>query len=533
MENQTHNEGSNSRDIFITVNVLFLLGLGYTMSRLQRDGIINNWAERRCELPVMTAAYFFKPESDPRSKMEFSNDNFMFCMKSYVDTFMSVLSMPINQSINTHIDTANIVSSAMNSVRGITHTIYSQFTSYLDGFSQQFNSTIFQLSRIFQHVIMSFEKLNTIVIGFLYSGLSIFRGILNGIQFVAKVVMIIALIIVVLLFILFFFLFPTIPLIIATLLVIGTIYDYLSPVFALGAAVNVSGTISAFCFAGDTQIQLKNNELKSARDIKSGDELSDGGRVTEVIQMYGDASPLYNLNGILVSGSHLVKGTDGVWKLVETDERAKKSPVRSSVLYCFNTTTNNIPVYSPVTEMTIMFRDWEEIGNNDVYGQYKWNSIVSMHLNSHKSLTKWVHLLRLESEVGVLGGDVLVKTPKGFVPIRTITLLSKIEGMDGKENTVLGIITSTTEELVSDTSTANLYEFRNGIWSQSDSKQKQICYSERAGFSLIVESGEFIIWDDSMEKERLVRDFTEIGYRSIHKTYPFVSSRLRITDKII
>jgi hypothetical protein len=528
---ESESESSSSKGIFITVNILLLFGLGYTISRLQRDSVIKNWADRRCELPVMTAAYFFKPDSDPRSEMEFSNDNFMFCMKSHVDDFLKVASLPINESASTHIDTANLVGSVVDGIRGVMHTLHDQFSSYLGGFSHRFDSVVFQLSRIFQHVFMAFDKLNTIVIGVLYSGLALFRAITNGAQFIAKVIFIIAIIILVILFILIFMLFPTIPLIIGTLLAIALMYELLRPIFILGEALDVSGTVAGFCFASDTQIQLKNKTVKAVQDIKSGDELADGGQVTEVILMSGVGSPLYDLNGILVSGSHLVKGTDHIWKLVETDERAKKSRVRSPMLYCFNTTTNNIPVYSPVTGSTILFRDWEEIGNDDMYAQYKWNSMVLMDLNQHKSFIKWVHLIRLDSEVGLLGKDVLIKTAKGFVPISTITLLCEIVDSNGKENPVLGIINSTTDSLASDTSMINLYEYRNGIWSQDNTKS--VCHSAKPGFSLITESGEFIIWDESKKRERRVRDFTEIGYKSIHKTYPFVSSRLRITDKII
>jgi hypothetical protein len=56
------------------------------------------------------------------------------------------------------------------------------------------------------------------------------------------------------------------------------------------------------------------------------------------------------------------------------------------------------------------------------------------------------------------------------------------------------------------------------------------------GLTLITESGDFIIWDEIEKKEKIVRDFTEIGYKEIHKTYPLVSSRLRLlkpTNEII
>ena len=50
------------------------------------------------------------------------------------------------------------------------------------------------------------------------------------------------------------------------------------------------------------------------------------------------------------------------------------------------------------------------------------------------------------------------------------------------------------------------------------------------GLTLITESGEFTIWDKEMNKEIVVRDFTEVGYKSIHQTYSFVEARLRITE---
>jgi hypothetical protein len=37
------------------------------------------------------AAMFFKPDSDPRTSGDFAKDNFDFCMKTYIDKFMTLL----------------------------------------------------------------------------------------------------------------------------------------------------------------------------------------------------------------------------------------------------------------------------------------------------------------------------------------------------------------------------------------------------------------------------------------------------------
>jgi hypothetical protein len=75
--------------ILLTFGLTFALGL--TIASLERDGVMNNWDSRRCDFPVMVAAMFFKPESDPRASTKFAQDNFNFCMKSYVDKFMNLL----------------------------------------------------------------------------------------------------------------------------------------------------------------------------------------------------------------------------------------------------------------------------------------------------------------------------------------------------------------------------------------------------------------------------------------------------------
>ena len=80
--------------MLIAFGLIFALGL--TIASLERTGVMNNWDKRRCELPVAMTARFFKPDSDPRTKGEYSNDNFDFCMKQYISKFMALLMAPIN-----------------------------------------------------------------------------------------------------------------------------------------------------------------------------------------------------------------------------------------------------------------------------------------------------------------------------------------------------------------------------------------------------------------------------------------------------
>ena len=93
--------------IFLFITLLLLTGFGILISSVDRVNIINNWTTRRCEIPIMFASYFFKPESDSRTNSKFASANFEFCMKNYVDTFMVSMMAPINAIIGKQFNVAS------------------------------------------------------------------------------------------------------------------------------------------------------------------------------------------------------------------------------------------------------------------------------------------------------------------------------------------------------------------------------------------------------------------------------------------
>ena len=159
----------------------------------------------------------------------------------------------------------------------------------------------------------------------------------------------------------------------------------------------------------------------SISDIKIGDalgdDLNDYGKVTAVIVMSGKNVKLFNLHGVHVSGSHVVK--EDVWKCV-SDSSAIQTDTESDILYCLNTTSRIIPVYS---DKTILFRDWEEIADEDKKGQYMWNYVILTKLNNSSHYSKWKDGLSIFETPFM---NVKVKTSNGFVDISTLRVLDKV-----------------------------------------------------------------------------------------------------------
>jgi hypothetical protein len=521
--------------MLISVGLLFLLGL--LISKLERSSVMKNWDKRRCEFAVMTAGAFFKPKDDPRTSTDFAADNFTFCMKSYVDKFMQLAMLPFQAIFSKHMGIANDGMNILNTMRHIASSMYNAFLDLLEPFFKRFTYATYEISRIIQYLRMAFRRLNAVVVNTLYQGLTMFRGMINTIQFVIKVIMIICGILLAIIIILIFILFPFIPMILAVLgAIVATI---------LGIIMVVAGSVDSavsmkkgFCFAEDSLIKIKRNNkyiTVKVKDVKIGDELAENcGIVTTVIEMDGKEVPLYNINGINVSGSHVVKGKDGIWKLVEDDSRAIKIDDRSNILYCFNTTSHKIPIIGTDNEIMI-FRDWEELDDEDDEGHLLWNYMILNILNKSKEYDIWKNGVKSNTEIGLMSENTKIRIKNGYKDIKSIKIGDKILNSKNEESEVLGVINgeingeSESEFWKTDLISleSEMESGKSGVWKRINGNVKSgngVLY----GKTLITDSGHFIIMDMELKTEKIVRDFTDIGYNNIHQTYPMVSERLRI-----
>ena len=488
---------------------------------------MNNWTDRRCDLPIIAAAAFLKPDTDPRTPGDFAKDNFEFCMKSTVEKFMALFMGPVNAIFGKQVNAAGDAVNTVNTARSIAQSLYHAFLSYVEQMFKKFNTSVFEMSRVVQYMRMAMNRANAMAVSMIYAGISAFRAMVNSIQYVIKVVLIICGIMLAIIIILWFILFPVIPIILATLGAIVAAVLAFTGILSNSISDSANNKMGGFCFAEEASIMTSAGNVP-AKEIKVGDQLAHGGgRVTSVIAMKGDHIPLYQLNGIYVSGSHLVKGSNGEWHSVAEDDRATITDRTSPIIYCFNTTSNTIPIQSADRSIN-WFRDWEEIRNDDQRGQYMWNYMISKMLHSSTNYKGWKSNLRAHCEDAVMGHAVRVKTATGWVPLSELTSFQHVLDRNGNNQEILGLVQGEVAEAdeIDGVWHTERYEWNDGVWLKSDRTVRRGTSTIR-GYTLITESGEFIIQDE-LEKEIIIRDFTEVGYQTIHETYPFVEARLRI-----
>ena len=78
----------------ILITIGFLSYTAYTYVNMERETIMADWPNQRCNPFVMIAASYLKPPSDPSTPMSFAADNFQFCMKTLVEGAMAAAMAP-------------------------------------------------------------------------------------------------------------------------------------------------------------------------------------------------------------------------------------------------------------------------------------------------------------------------------------------------------------------------------------------------------------------------------------------------------
>jgi hypothetical protein len=479
---------------------------------MERATIMNNWKETRCNPLMMMIAYWLKPDTDTRSNGAFAAENFNFCTKGLVQSIMKMVMAPFMSIFKQQAHSTNIFTNIMNSIKTVIKKMYDEFMSFFEPFFKKFSAVAYQVGIVTQKIKSAFQRLNAALLSAVYSGISIIKGINNAIQFVIFVVMIIIAIMVALIIIFFFILLPFIPILITPVLaaIIG---------IGVAAAGEAEDAQKAFCFTGDTLVLLADGSSAPIQSLVLGQALAKGS-VEAILIMEGHATPLYSLQGVRVSGSHLVHGVNG-WRSVDQDPRAIPISDRVERLYCLNTRHQVIPVQT--TEGILLFRDWEEIDAMDILGQKGWNRLVSSLLGGLLSDEQG-------STLCLMDPAIRIPTAVGLKPLDSIQIGDSIELSYNNHTRVIGIIEGhvsgiyTPEWLSS--CIEKTYNTGGSVHRRNTTLKQGGAATDVRGKHLITDSGQLIVHIHGAVIR--LRDFTEVGIDQIHKTYPFVAKRLSV-----
>ena len=98
-----------------------------------------------------------------------------------------------------------------------------------------------------------------------------------------------------------------------------------------------AGPSGSGCFLRDTKVIMENGSIKYIQDIELNDTVQEGGRVTSVYKFLYQEQRLFNVSGLVVTGSHKMKENEK-WIYVKNSKKAHEFP-NMNVTVLFNLDT--------------------------------------------------------------------------------------------------------------------------------------------------------------------------------------------------
>jgi len=516
--------------LFFGLLLIFIIGLGVLLGSMDIKNIQSEWDKRRCDPTIMFSAFLYKPSSDPRDSSAFASDNFSFCVRSLIDNVFKELLAPVLGVFTQQMGAANITGDVLNSVRNQIGNSFRSFGGVFNDFFETYKRGTMQLSRMTQVLKQGMLKISAAVISIVFMGMSLMTSLLNTYDFIVKVVIIIMSIIVAMIVLLFFALIPFMPIIFTTIAILT----------AAGLGGAVGGMAGAFCIDPNALVLLKNGDKVPLRSIKLGDMLGASCGKVEGILETNATGPLYYVEGVLMSGSHMVLNPTTNEYIFAADYPGS-TPARESArpdkFIILNTSTRSIPLIG-VYDKIVVAKDWEEIPEEDVEGLALWNTLTWNLLNGSKIQVPEQEINHTCQALISANTDVF-EQGHGIIQIQNVKRGMYIMDVNGSFTEVLGVYKG-----LSDTRNGEFWISsgvrilnRNGIWvrntglSVNENMKEEEEEINQIGYHLITESGTFTILS-GLEIYN-IRDFTEVGYKNIDKTYDEVRNHLTQINKKI
>ena len=504
--------------IFFGLILILIIGLGVLLGSMDIKNIQAEWDKRRCEPTIMFSAFLYKPSTDPRSSSDFASDNFSFCIRSLIDDVFKQLLAPVLGIFSQQMAAANTTGGVFNSLRNQVGNMFRSFGGVFNDFFETYKRGTMQLSRITQLLKQAMLKVSAAVVSIVFLGISLMTSLLNTYDFIVKVVIIIMAILVAMIVLLFFALIPFMPIIFTTIAVLT----------AAGLGGAVGGMAGAFCIDPNALVSLEDGSSVPLNKIKIGTKLGCGCGTVEGILETDSTGPLYRVEGIIMSGSHMIlNGDTYVFAEKYPGATIVSEEERPSKLIILNTSSRSIPLLG---EKTVIAKDWEEIPEDDDIGAELWEKLVWNILNPGQQCSSTEHYYN----AGLFSNKCEVYEKKlGLLPMNFVERGMEILDINGTYTRVLGLYTGTANvpEEILKTTPSTWYtngvrrRTKAGIWT----KTPDVEGVPATGYQLITESGTFNA--HCKGKILQVRDFTEVGWKEIDKTYESVREHLSNMNK--
>jgi hypothetical protein len=363
--------------ILITI-VLFVL-CSYCFVLININPIRDDWVNQRCKPSVMPFAGLINTP-DGMTPTEFTKQNFDYCTQNIIKGVTGEAVQPLTFITTMLSKIFESVDDSINNIREMFNKIRTQIRAV----AEEIMGRIINMTIPLQQIIIGLKDILSKVQGVMTAGLFTLLGsyytlqsLMGAIaQFIISILIVLAVLIASLWIVPFtwgaaaantsIFMAISIPMaIILTFMieVLGVKPDSSIPLIK--------------CFDKNTVLKMNDGTEKLISNIVVGDVLFDNNEVTSTIQVSTIGSQMYNLNGIIVSDSHIVNYKENWLPVSKHPEAIHLTSYDEPFLYCLNTNTKFINIKDHI------FTDWDEIYEDNNYKVFQSVLIKNNKLSKH------------------------------------------------------------------------------------------------------------------------------------------------------
>ena len=428
--------------LFILITILLILFMGACYAMININNIRQDWVNQRCKPYIIPIAGLINRPPGVSIK-DFTEQNFNYCSQNVLKDITGYAVQPITYTTSLITSAAQGMEGAINDIR----PMFNKTRNFFKTISEDTMGRIMNMVIPLQQIIIVFKdfmsKVQGTMTASLFTALGSYLTLKSVFGVIAKVVLIVLLILSALIAVFWILPFTYGSAIAATAIYVATaiplsiILVFMSKILDINPGINIPSIKrpSIKCFDKNTQFVLQNGSVKNIINLQLGEKLQNGSAITAKIAVESAGSIMYNLNGIIVSDSHIVK-YDGKWiRVDEHPQGIKIDNYKEPYLYCINTDNKIIELNDG-----ILFTDWDEIIEDDLEKikniklknvKYKFNvdsniknsnDIIIENSDIHKYLDGGFHedtgiklksgLIKKIKNIGI--GDILEKGEKVY-----------------------------------------------------------------------------------------------------------------------
>jgi hypothetical protein len=497
------------------VTLLLTAGFAMLVAGADIEEIKADWKNRRCEVPVIIAGNLFKPSNDPKTPMEFSADNFRFCIKNLADEVLKAAFAPLMAVAGQQMNATNTMAGPMNSIRTMIANGMKSFSDIFATQYKQYTAVSVHITKIWHHIKFAMGRIGAIVTSIVYFGLSASVLVQNTMKLIVNVILIFIGILAAMILLIWFGIIPFLGIIITMISLLASADSQTG-----GWITGGSADAGPFCVDPEALIVMADNSKKPLNTVKVGDNIysksNSTNLVTGILRVRSETHPIVSIHGVKMSMTHPVFYKK--WIRAGEHPEARLLNIKLNELICLNTTNHSAVMYGLDN---IIVGDWDEASEEE--DQKKWVSWVSKVLNN-KIISQ-----NTPSNVPLCSDSIRVCTENNsWVRIDTINLGDRILGRDGYTR-VIGIYTGVinSKNKTSDWISDGVWIYKNKNWIMADGL---VCDDSESlsGRFLITESETLYIMTN--KDIHLVRDFTEVGAGRMNECYSWFDDELNKKD---